>query len=69
MVSTHTRFFPMSFVGARAAQKAGIPYIHTEHGSNFVNNSNPIIAIGSRVVDLSLGRSHNHPRRPGFGGF
>ena len=56
VVSTHTRFFPMSFVGARAAQKAGIPYIHTEHGSNFVNNSNPIIAIGSRVVDLSLGR-------------
>ena len=56
VVSTHTRFFPMSFVGARAAQKASIPYIHTEHGSNFVNNSNPIIAIGSRVVDLSLGR-------------
>ena len=51
-----TLAFPDEFVGARAAQKAGIPYIHTEHGSNFVNNSNPIIAIGSRVVDLSLGR-------------
>ena len=29
VVSVHTRFFPMSFVGVRAAHQAGIPVIHT----------------------------------------
>ncbi|ADH91849.1 glycosyltransferase family 4 protein [Arcanobacterium haemolyticum] len=56
VVSTHTRFFPMSFVGLRAAKRAGIPVIHTEHGSGFVATKNPIIWLGSRTVDLTLGR-------------
>ncbi|QJC21126.1 glycosyltransferase family 4 protein [Arcanobacterium buesumense] len=56
VVSIHTRFFPMSFVGLRAAQKAGIPVIHTEHGSGFVATKNPIVWLGSRVVDLTMGR-------------
>lgn len=56
LVSTHTRFFPMSFVGVRAAQCAGIPVIHTEHGSGYVATPSPIIFLGSRTVDLSFGR-------------
>lgn len=56
VVSVHTRFFPMSFVGVRAARKAGIPVIHTEHGSGFVASSSPIIAPASRMVDVTMGR-------------
>lgn len=56
LVSTHTRFFPMSFVGLRAAHRAGIPVIHTEHGSGYVATPSPIIFLGSRTVDLSFGR-------------
>lgn len=57
VVSTHTRFFPMSLVGQRAAHHAGIPVIHTEHGSGFVSNPNPVIAAGARAVDLVMGRA------------
>lgn len=56
VVSVHTRFFPMSFVGVRAAHQAGIPVIHTEHGSGFVASSSPIIAPASRGVDVTMGR-------------
>lgn len=56
VVSTHTRFFPMSLIGLRAARDVGIPVIHTEHGSGFVASSSPIIAAGSRVVDQTVGR-------------
>ncbi|BDA63681.1 glycosyltransferase family 4 protein [Actinomyces capricornis] len=56
VVSTHTRFFPMSLVGLRAARRAGIPVIHTEHGSGFVASTSPVIAAGSRTVDLTWGR-------------
>lgn len=55
-VSTHTRFFPMSLVGLRAARAAGIPTIHTEHGSGFVASGSPVIAVGSRAVDVTAGR-------------
>ena len=56
MVSTHTRFFPMSYVGVRAAHMVGIPVIHTEHGSGFVASTSPHIAWGSRAVDQTMGR-------------
>ena len=56
IVGTHTRFFPMSLVGLRAAHMVGIPVIHTEHGSGFVANPSPIIFAGSRAVDLTMGR-------------
>lgn len=56
LVSTHTRFFPMSLVGVRAARKAGVPVVHTEHGSDFVAAQSPLVWLGSRGVDLSAGR-------------
>ena len=56
VVSVHTRFFPMSFVGWRAARAAGLPLIHTEHGSDHVTSDSFVIRTASKAVDLTLGR-------------
>lgn len=56
VVSVHTRFFPMSYLGVRAALRAGVPVIHTEHGSDHVVSDSPFIGFASRLVDLTLGR-------------
>ncbi|WP_166788264.1 MULTISPECIES: glycosyltransferase family 4 protein [unclassified Cryobacterium] len=56
LVSTHTRFFPMSYVGLRAAASRRIPVIHTEHGAGFVKNPSNMIQMFSRLVDLTFGR-------------
>lgn len=56
IVSVHTRFFPMSYVGMRAARSAGVPLIHTEHGSGHVASGSGLIRLASRVVDFTLGR-------------
>lgn len=55
-VSTHTRFFPMSFIGVRVARGLGVPVIHTEHGSGFVRGVSPLVAWASRIVDHTVGR-------------
>lgn len=57
VISTHTRFFPMSYLAVRLGRSLGIPIIHTEHGSNFVSGVSPLVAMASRVVDLTLGRA------------
>ncbi|WP_099331786.1 glycosyltransferase family 4 protein [Actinomyces minihominis] len=57
VVATHTRFFPMSYVGMRAARRAGIPIIHTEHGSDFVASGSFAMRLASRMVDYTLGRA------------
>lgn len=56
VVSTHTRFFPMSTVGARVARRIAAPVIHTEHGSDFVRSPSFVVSIASRAVDLTMGR-------------
>lgn len=56
VVSVHTRFFPMSGVGLRSARRAGIPVIHTEHGSDHVASPSIIIRAASRLVDFTVGR-------------
>lgn len=56
VVSVHTRFFSMTWVGGRAAKRAGLPLVHTEHGSGFVAGGSLLIRVASRVVDLTLGR-------------
>lgn len=58
IISTHTRFFPMSWLGNRIAGKLNIKLLHTEHGSGFVAHSNPLIRLASRIIDLSLGKRH-----------
>lgn len=57
VVSTHTRFFPMSWVGLRAAKCAQIPVVHTEHGSGHVVSASPLISAASRIVDYTVGRA------------
>lgn len=57
VVSVHTRFFPMSFVGSRAARRARLPLVHTEHGSDHVASDSALIRIASRAVDFTLGRA------------
>lgn len=56
VVSVHTRFFPMSRVGVAAAMRAGVPVIHTEHGSGHVVSQSAVISLASRFVDLTVGR-------------
>jgi len=55
-VSTHTRFFPMSFIGVRLARGLRVPAIHTEHGSAAVKGVSPLVAVASAAVDRTLGR-------------
>ena len=57
VVSVHTRFFPMSFIGWRAARRAGIPVVHTEHGSDHVRSDSRLVSLASRAVDRTLGRA------------
>ncbi len=56
LVSVHTRFFPMTWLGVDAARACGIPVVVTEHGSGYVASNSPIIAVASRIVDLTFGR-------------
>lgn len=58
IISTHTRFFPMSWLGNRIARKLNVKLLHTEHGSGFVAHSNPLIRLASKIIDLSFGRRH-----------
>ena len=54
-ISTQTRFFPMSWLGAFFANKLKIKHIHTEHGSGCVENSTFVVNKASKLVDKSLG--------------
>ncbi|QIK63008.1 glycosyltransferase family 4 protein [Leucobacter viscericola] len=56
VVSVHTRFFPMSYIGMRAARATKLPLVHTEHGSDHVASDSAIIRFASRMVDFTLGR-------------
>ena len=56
ILSVHTRFFPLTWLGAALGRRHRIPVLHTEHGSGHVATSSPVIRWGSRVVDWTLGR-------------
>ncbi len=56
LVLTNTRFFHSSIVGMRFAKKNKIFWIHVEHGSTFVQTNNPVIWIGSRLFDITMGK-------------
>ncbi|MDQ0755760.1 glycosyltransferase family 4 protein [Arthrobacter sp. B3I4] len=55
-ISTHTRFFPMSLIGARLARRLGVPCIHTEHGSAAVKGVSPLVGLASKLIDRTVGR-------------
>lgn len=57
VVSVHTRFFPMSWVGMRAGRKVGATVVHTEHGSGHVVSPSFVVRWGSRFVDRTFGRA------------
>ncbi|WP_341942538.1 glycosyltransferase family 4 protein [Microbacterium sp. LWH10-1.2] len=57
VVSIHTRFFPMSWVGLRAAKRAGAAVLHTEHGSDHVVSSSAVVTVASRLVDHTFGKA------------
>lgn len=57
VVSTHTRFFPMTWLGVRLARDLAVPVVHSEHGSNFVSGVSLPIALASRLVDVTFGAS------------
>ena len=56
VISVHTRFFPLTWLAVAAGRWAGVPVIHTEHGSGFVASPDPVIRAVSRMVDLTAGR-------------
>ncbi len=55
-VNTHTRFYLTAWLGARFAQKHGLPLIHTEHGNRHVTHPNPIVTACAWLYDMTLGR-------------
>lgn len=54
-ISTHTRFFPMSYVGVQLGRRLKLPVIHTEHGSDYVRGVSPLVGLASKIVDRTLG--------------
>ena len=56
VLSTHTRFFPMTWIGVFLGRKNRIPVVHTEHGSGFVRGVGFFVGLMSRAVDLTLGK-------------
>jgi glycosyltransferase involved in cell wall biosynthesis len=57
VISSHTRFFPMTTVAASVARKLRLPVVHTEHGSDFVRGVHALVGMASRLVDHTAGRS------------
>lgn len=56
LISTHTRFFLMSYLGMLVAKFARIPLIHTEHGSDYVRSESRVVRGASKLVDTTIGK-------------
>lgn len=56
VISVHTRFFPLTWLGVLLGKYLNTPVLLTEHGSDFVINDSPLITFASRSVDYSFGR-------------
>ncbi|PIT98243.1 MAG: hypothetical protein COT71_01725 [Candidatus Andersenbacteria bacterium CG10_big_fil_rev_8_21_14_0_10_54_11] len=55
-VMSTTRFFVTSPAAGMLARKRRIPWLHIEHGSDYVTSSNPAIRLAARVYDETVGR-------------
>ncbi len=56
LINTQTRFFLTSFFGWWFAKTQGLPLVHTEHGTRFVELSSWWTRLISRIYDQILGR-------------
>lgn len=56
-IATHTRFFPMSYLGVRLGRRLNIPTLHTEHGGGSVITASAPYRATSLAVDLTMGRA------------
>ena len=57
VVVSHTRFFLSSAGALLYSRITGIPLIHIEHGSDFVQLGSPLHSRAARAYDLTLGRT------------
>lgn len=55
-VSTHTRFFPATWLGIKVARGLGLPVLLTEHGGGHVRTGGIVPRLGARVIDSTMGR-------------
>jgi glycosyltransferase involved in cell wall biosynthesis len=55
-VVCHTRFFLSSVAALLYSRIMGIPLIHIEHGSDYVQLSSPLHSRAARAYDFTLGR-------------
>lgn len=53
-IISHIRFAPTAWFAFFLAKKRNIPYIHVEHGSNFLIHNNFFVEFVSKIVDLTI---------------
>lgn len=56
VVVGHTRFFVASAIALLHARRLGVPYVHVEHGSDFVQMERRWAGWAARLYDETLGR-------------
>lgn len=56
VVVGHTRFFVPALAALLHARRLGVPYVHVEHGSDFVQMSRRWAGAVARIYDETLGR-------------
>lgn len=54
---TNTRFLNATVVGGIYSKFKSIPWVHIEYGATLVKSNNPVIWLGSRFFDFTLGIS------------
>lgn len=56
LVISRTRFFISSLIALFLSKMYAVPLVHIEHGSDFVQLSNPLLRYLARLYDLTIGR-------------
>ncbi|MFH1353949.1 MAG: glycosyltransferase family 4 protein [bacterium] len=56
IVISRTRFFSTSLFALIYAKWDNIPWLHIEHGSDFVSLANPVTRLTAHIYDYTLGR-------------
>lgn len=56
LISVHTRFFPMTWLGELTGQLDRVPVVLTEHGSDHVTSGSFPVRMLARLVDYAIGR-------------